>query len=142
MNKVMLLGRLTKDPEIRYSQTNNSIIANFTLAVNRKYVKEGEERQADFISIVAFGKTAEFTQKYFKKGMQIALCGRIQTRNYDDTNGQKRYVTEVIAEEVEFADTPKKTDDSILYSNHPSNIEQNVDTGSDIIANDDDDLPF
>lgn len=142
MNKVMLLGRLTKAPEIRYSQANNSIIANFTLAVNRKYVKEGEERQADFISIVAFGKTAEFTQKYFKKGMQIALCGRIQTRNYDDTNGQKRYVIEVIAEEVEFADTPKKTDDSILYANHPSNIEQNVDTGSDVIANDDDDLPF
>lgn len=142
MNKVILLGRLTKAPEIRYSQTTNSIIVNFTLAVNRKYVKEGEGRQTDFISIVSFGKTAEFVETYFKKGMQIALVGRIQTRNYDDTNGQKRYVTEVIAEEVQFAETPKRSADNILYANHPSNIEQNADTDNDIIANDDDDLPF
>ena len=74
--------------------------------------------------------------------MQIALCGRIQTRNYDDTNGQKRYVTEVIAEEVQFAETPKRSADNILYANHPSNIEQNADTDNDLIANDDDDLPF
>lgn len=142
MNKAILLGRLTKDPEIRYSQTINSIVANFTLAVSRRYVKEGEERQTDFISIVSFGKTAEFTQKYLKKGMKIALVGRIQTRSYEDGNGQKRYITEVIAEEVEFADTPKRIDNSVLYANHPSNIQKNENTDNDIIANDEDDLPF
>ena len=107
MNKVELLGRLTKDPEIKYTQTNNTAVANFSLAVNRRFTKEGEERQADFINIVAWGKTAEFCNKYFKKGMQIALVGRIQTRNWEDEQGQKHYVTEVIAEEVYFADSKK-----------------------------------
>ena len=108
MNKVELLGRLTKDPEIKYTQTNNTAVANFSLAVNRRFVKEGEERQADFINIIAWGKTAEFCNKYFKKGMQIALVGRIQTRNWEDEQGQKHYVTEVIAEEVYFADSKKE----------------------------------
>ena len=108
MNKVELLGRLTKDPEIKYTQTNNTAVANFSLAVNRRFTKEGEERQADFINIVAWGKTAEFCNKYFKRGMQIALVGRIQTRNWEDEQGQKHYVTEVIAEEVYFADSKKE----------------------------------
>ena len=108
MNKVELLGRLTKDPEIKYTQTNNTAVANFSLAVNRRFTKEGEERQADFINIIAWGKTAEFCNKYFKKGMQIALVGRIQTRNWEDEQGQKHYVTEVIAEEVYFADSKKE----------------------------------
>ena len=108
MNKVQLLGRLTKDPEIRYTQTNNTAVASFSLAVNRRFGKEGEERQADFINIVSWGKTAQFCEKYFKKGMQIALVGRIQTRTYDDTEGKKHYVTEVIAEEVYFADSKKE----------------------------------
>lgn len=108
MNKVQLLGRLTKDPEIRYTQTNNTAVASFSLAVNRRFGKEGEERQADFINIVSWGKTAQFCEKYFKKGMQIALVGRIQTRTYDDTEGKKHYVTEVVAEEVYFADSKKE----------------------------------
>lgn len=108
MNKVELLGRLTKDPEIKYTQTNNTAVANFSLAVNRRFTKEGEERQADFINIVAWGKTAEFCNKYFKKGMQIALAGRIQTRNWEDDQGQKHYATEVVAEEVYFADSKKE----------------------------------
>ena len=108
MNKVELLGRLTKDPDIKYTQTNNTAVANFSLAVNRRFVKEGEERQADFINIVVWGKTAEFCSKYFKKGMQIALVGRIQTRNWEDDQGQKHYVTEVVAEEVYFADSKKE----------------------------------
>ena len=108
MNKVQLLGRLTKDPEVRYTQTNNTAVASFSLAVNRRFVKEGEERQADFINIVSWGKTANFCSKYFRKGMQIALVGRIQTRTYDDTEGKKHYVTEVIAEEVYFADSKKE----------------------------------
>lgn len=103
MNKVVLLGRLTKDVVSRYTQTSNIAVAQFTLAVSRRFVKPGEDRQTDFINIVAWGKTAEFCSKYFKKGQQISLIGRIQTRNYDDENGQKHYVTEVIAEEVYFA---------------------------------------
>ena len=105
MNKVILLGRLTKDVETRYTQTNNSLVATFTLAVNRRFAKEGEERQTDFINIVAWGKTGEFSSKYFKKGLQVAVVGRLQNRSYEDSNGQKKYITEVIAEEVYFADS-------------------------------------
>ena len=107
MNKVILLGRLTKNPEIRYTQTSNTLVASFTLAVKRRFAKQGEERQADFINIVAWNKTGEFVSKYFKKGQQIALVGRLQIRNYQDNNNQTRYVTEVIAEEVYFADSNK-----------------------------------
>lgn len=108
MNKVILMGRLTKDPEVRYTQTTNTLIASFNLAVNRRFVKQGEERQADFINIVAWGKIGEFCNKYFKKGQQVSIIGRIQTRNYDDDKGQKHYITEVIAEEVYFADSKKE----------------------------------
>ena len=105
-----MIGRLTKDPEIRNTQTNNTMVANFSLAVNRRFVKEGEERQADFINIVAWGKTAEFCSKYFRKGQQVGVIGRIQTRTWDDDQGQKHYVTEVVAEEVYFADSKKDND--------------------------------
>lgn len=143
MNKSILLGRLTKAPEIRYSQTNEMKVAVFTLAVNRKYVKPGEERQADFINIVAYSKLAEFSEKYLRQGLQICVCGRIQTRNYEDKNGIKRYVTEVIAEELDFADSFKKEDDSILNSDKPVNTQQNTDTNTneDIFPSEDD-LPF
>ncbi len=106
MNKVMLLGRLTRDPEVRYTQANNTLVCQFTLAVNRRFKSEGQP-DADFINIVAWGKTGEFCSKYFTKGQQVAVCGRIQTRNYDDKDGKKVYVTEVIAEEVDFADSKK-----------------------------------
>ena len=108
MNKVCLIGRLTKDPEVRYTQTNNTLVASFNLAVNRRFVNEGEEKQADFIPIVAWSKTGEFCSKYFKKGQQVGIVGRIQTRNWDDEQGNKHYVTEVIAEEVYFADSKKE----------------------------------
>lgn len=107
MNKVILLGRLTKDPEVRYTQSNNTLVASFTLAVNRRFVKQGEERQTDFINIVAWNKTGEFVSKYFKKGQQVAIVGRLQTRTWDDDKGQKHYITEVIAEETYFADSNK-----------------------------------
>lgn len=129
MNKIELLGRLTKDPEIRYTQ-NNTPVASFSLAVNRRFAKEGEQ-QADFINIVAWNKTAEFCGKYFKKGSQIALVGRLQTRSYED-NGTKKYVTEVIAEELYFADTKK---DIIEDNGEPTDIT------SEVIAGDSD-LPF
>ena len=112
MNKVILLGRLTKDPEERYTQTTNTLVASFTLAVNRRFVKQGEERQTDFINIVAWDKTGEFVSKYFKKGQQVAVVGRLQTRSYQDNNNQTRYVTEVIAEEVYFADSNKNENDT------------------------------
>lgn len=101
------MGRLTKDPEVRYTQTNNIMVASFSLAVNRRFTKEGEQ-QADFINIVAWNKTAEFVSKYFRKGQQVAVVGRIQTRNYEDDKGTKHYITEVIAEEVYFADSKKE----------------------------------
>ena len=108
MNKVILMGRLTKDPEVRYTQSTNTMVTSFTLAVNRRFVKQGEERQADFINIVAWNKTAEFVSKYFSKGQQVGVIGRIQTRNYDNEEGIKHYVTEVIAEEVYFAGEKKE----------------------------------
>lgn len=113
MNCVQLLGRLTKDPEIRYTQTNNIPVASFTLAVNRRFAKETDEVKADFINIVVWNKTAEFVQKYFKKGMQIAVEGRIQTRTWDDDQGQKHYATEVIAEQVFFADSKKEQSEPV-----------------------------
>ena len=106
MNKTILMGRLTRDPEVRYTQTNNTMVASFTLAVNRRFAKEGEQ-QADFINIVAWSKTAEFCSKYFKKGQHVGIIGRIQTRSYDNQEGKRVYVTEVIAEEVYFADSKK-----------------------------------
>ena len=108
MNKAILMGRLTKDPETRYTQSTNTQVTSFTLAVNRRFTKEGEERQADFINIVAWGKTAEFCSKYFKKGRQVGIIGRIQTRTWEDDKNVKHYVTEVVAEEVYFADSKKE----------------------------------
>lgn len=102
MNKVILLGRLTKDPEVRYA--GDTAIARFNIAVDRRYKKEGGQT-ADFPNCVAFGKTAEFVNKYFKKGMKIALEGRLQTGHYTDKDGKEVYTTDVIAEAVEFAES-------------------------------------
>ena len=108
MNKAFLIGRLTRDPEVRYTQTNNTLVASFSLAVNRRFVRQGEERQADFINIVAWSKLGEFCSKYFKKGQQVAIIGRIQTRTWDDDQGQKHYITEVVAEEAEVAEVKEE----------------------------------
>ena len=107
MNKICLIGRLTKDVEVRYTQSSNTMVASFSLAVNRRFAKEGEQK-TDFINIVAWSKTAEFCSKYFKKGQQIGVIGRLQTRNYDKEDGTKVYVTEVVAEEVYFADSKRE----------------------------------
>lgn len=105
MNKTILLGRLVRDPEVRYTQGDKpTAVAQWTLAVDRKFKREGEP-DADFISCKAFGKTAEFAEKYFKKGTKIALEGRIQTGSYTNKEGQKVYTTEVMLEEVEFAES-------------------------------------
>ena len=139
MNKAILLGRLTKKPEIRFSQATNNKIAIFTLAVNRNYVKEGEERQADFINIVAYSKLADFAEKYLSQGIQICLGGRIQTRTWQDNNGTKRYTTEIIAEEINFADAPKRTDNNIDSINNSQN---NTMASFEESISDSDDLPF
>ena len=107
MNKVVLMGRLVRDPEARYTQGNNTAVCSFSLAVNRRFKQEGQP-DADFINVVAWAKTAEFVSKYFTKGQQVAVIGRIQTRNYDDKDGKKVFVTEVVAEEVYFADSKKE----------------------------------
>lgn len=104
MNKVELIGRLTKDPEIKMT-TNQTPYCNFTIAVDRKFKDANGQRQADFISCVAWRQTASFIQKYFRKGSRIGICGSIQTRNYEDQNGQKHYITEVLAEEAEFVES-------------------------------------
>ena len=102
MNRVVLIGRLTRDPELRYTSGNNSAVCNFTIAVDRGFTGQSGEREADFIPVVVWNKQAENVKNYLNKGSQVAVEGRIQVRNYDDQNGQKRYVTEVIANNVEF----------------------------------------
>lgn len=118
LNKVLLIGRLTRDPEVRYTTNTNALVCSFSLAVGRNFKREGQP-DADFINIVAWGKTGEFCSKYFVKGQQVAVCGRLATRNYDDKDGKKVYVTEVIAEEVHFADSKK--DNSNIHSSAVSN---------------------
>lgn len=103
MNNVFLIGRLTKDPEVRRS--GDSTIASFTLAVDRPYSKE---KAADFLRIVAFGKTAETCERFLNKGSQVAVSGRIQTGSYQDKNGETRYTTDVIAERVKFLDSKRE----------------------------------
>lgn len=108
MNRVILMGRLTRDPEIRYTQGENSMaIARFTVAVDRRGRRNdnGDQQTADFISCTAFGRTAEFVQKYFTQGRRILLQGRIQTGSYTNKEGQRVYTTDVIADDVEFCDS-------------------------------------
>ena len=108
MNKVVLMGRLTRDPDVRYSQGENATaVARFTLAVDRRFARrDGDQSQtADFIGCVAFGKTAEFVERYFRQGMRMTMSGRIQTGSYTNRDGQKVYTTDVVAEEVEFAES-------------------------------------
>lgn len=137
LNKVILMGRLTRDPEKRYTPSNQMPIASFSLAVTRNYARQGEERQTDFINITAFGRTAEFVSNYFRKGQLVAVAGRIQTRSWDDSEGKKRYATDVIAEEVHFAEAKR---DSAPTGN---SFDGNQDIqGFEPTDFNDDDLPF
>lgn len=106
MNKVILMGRLTRDPEVRYSQGEQSTaIARYTLAVDRRFRRDGDTQTADFINCVAFGRQGEFAEKYLRKGIKIAITGRIQTGSYTNKDGQKVYTTDVVVEEQEFAES-------------------------------------
>ena len=106
MNKVILMGRLTRDPEVRYSQGENALaIARYTLAVDRRAARREGEATADFINCVAFGRSAEFAERYLRQGTKIVVSGRIQTGSYTNRDGQKVYTTEVVVEESEFAES-------------------------------------
>lgn len=121
MNKVILMGRLTRDPDVRYTQGENPMaIARYTLAVDRRFKREGEAT-ADFISCVAFGKQAEFAEKYFRQGIRIVITGRIQTGSYTNRDGNKVYTTDVVVEEQEFAESKNAQNGAEGSSNTQSN---------------------
>ncbi|MCI8272879.1 MAG: single-stranded DNA-binding protein [Clostridia bacterium] len=136
MNKVVLMGRLTADPETKYTQTNNKMVVNFKLAVSRRFAKEGE-KQTDFIDITAWSKTAEFISKYFKKGQQVGIIGRLEQKEWENAEGKRQSKTQVVAEEVHFADskTAGQADTSTLESSTPVNTNNEFEDTLD-------DLPF
>ena len=119
MNKVILMGRLTRDPEVRYAQGNGTAVARYTLAVDRRFKRDGEA-SADFIGCVVFGKAAEFAEKYLRQGMKIAISGRIQTGSYTNRDGAKVYTTEVVVEDQEFAETKSSGDGAAYYPPKPT----------------------
>lgn len=111
MNKVILMGRLTRDPEVRYSQGENATaIARYTLAVDRRFTRNNDDQTADFINCVAFGRSGEFAEKYLHKGTKIAITGRIQTGSYTNKDGVKVYTTDVVVEDQEFAESKSVSD--------------------------------
>ena len=116
MNKVILMGRMTRDPEVRYGGANNTATSRFTLAVDRRFKREGSDQTADFISCVAFGKTAEFLEKYGRKGTKFVVEGRIQTGSYQNKDGQTVYTTDVVCENVEFAESKNSQSSDNSYS--------------------------
>ena len=123
MNKVIIIGRFTRDPETKYTTGENATAtARFSLAVNRRFKNKEGNYDADFINCVAFGKTAEFIEKYFTKGMAIGITGRIQTGSYTNKEGQKVYTTDVVVEETEFVESKNKgTSDNVPNNNANSN---------------------
>lgn len=145
MNKVILIGRIVKDPELRATPNNRSV-CQITIAVNRTYTNEEGKREADFINCVVWDKQAENLAKYQKKGNQIAVEGRIQTRNYDDNSGKKVYVTEVLVNNISFLDT-KKDDSNFNNLEEPSVVEKEEEIDpyqafGDSIEVNENDLPF
>lgn len=139
MNKVVLMGRLTRNPEVRYSQGENSIaIARYTLAVNRTFKRKGDSQEADFVNCVVFGKSGEFAEKYFTQGMRIIVSGRIQTGSYTNKESQKVYTTEVIVDEQEFADSKNSNSDT----QHPAPSGSAGDGFMNIPDGIDEELPF
>ena len=145
MNKVVLVGRLTRDPEVRYSQGNNATaVARYTVAVDRRFKRDGEPT-ADFIPCVVFGRSAEFAEKYFRQGMRVSISGRIQTGSYTNKDGVKVYTTEVIVEEQEFAESRAESDANRANFQHQAAPAPSADAGDgfmNIPEGIDDVLPF
>ena len=145
MNKVIIMGRLTRDPDVRYSQGENPLaVSRYTVAVDRRFKRSADEQNADFISVIAFGKAGEFAEKYLKKGTKVVVTGRIQTGSYTNKDGQKVYTTDVVAEDQEFAES--KNSNSGSYDNSNSSSAPSsapVDDGfMDIPDGIDEELPF
>ena len=147
MNKVILMGRLTRDPEVRYSQSNTGdgqmAIARYTLAVDRRFNRNGDQ-SADFIGCVAFGRSAEFAEKYLKQGTKIAITGRIQTGSYTNKDGNKVYTTDVVVEEQEFCES-KNANNSNSQQSNTANASNQPSSGNDFMSipeGIEDDLPF
>ena len=126
MNKVILMGRLTRDPEVRYPQggENSLAIARYTLAVDRRFKRNGDDQTADFIGCVAFGRNAEFAEKYFRQGLKVVVTGRIQTGSYTNKDGQKVYTTDVVVEEQEFAESKATSDANAGSFSHAGGFQQ------------------
>lgn len=148
MNKVILIGRLTRDPEVRYTQGAEPMaIARYSIAVNRRFKREGQP-EADFINCVAFRRNGEFAEKFLKKGMQIAVTGSIQTGSYTDKDGNKRYTTDVVVDEQEFTESRRAFEERVgsegsAPAPNVSAPSQPKSEGFVAIDNiDDDDLPF
>lgn len=136
MNKVQLIGRLTKDPDLRYTKSNIAV-ASYTVAINTGY---GEKQQTDFINVTTWGKSGEFVSNYFKKGQAIGIVGRLRSNNYEDSNGNKRYSTEVVTEDIEFIGTKNEK-----QNGQDEEIEKEQSISSEYQSNlilTDDDLPF
>lgn len=143
MNKVILLGNLTRDPEIRYSQGEKQMaVARFSLAVNRRFAKDGETN-ADFLNCTAFGKTAEFVEKYFRQGSRMSLVGRIENNNYTNKNGEKVYSVQIMVEEVEFAERKSaQSNNQTQNQNQPAQENSADDDFMNIPDGIEDGLPF
>lgn len=146
MNKVVLMGRLTRDPEVRYSQGEKSTaIARYTLAIDRRFKRDGEVT-ADFIPCVVFGKAAEFAEKYFHQGLRVIVSGRIQTGSYTNNEGNRVYTTEVVVEEQEFAESKKVNDNAVNNDTSNTGQQANAQSNSDGFMNIpeglDEELPF
>ena len=138
MNKFQFMGRLTRDPESRVTPNTNTPVTNFSVAVNRRFAEANGERKADFFNITAFGKLAEFCAKYYRKGQQVLVEGRIQNRSWEDQNGQKRYATDYIVENAYFADSRRDNAGTTEDMNIPSS---SID-GEFITVDDNEELPF
>jgi single-strand DNA-binding protein len=141
MNKAILIGRLTRDPELKFTAGSGTAVASFTLAVDRQFKNKDGQKEADFINCVAWNKTAETISNYLKKGSLIAASGRIQTRTYDNNEGKKVYVTEVIVEDFQFLDSKDKagTNNNQQGSNTGKN---NTPQNEDFFPLDDSEIPF
>jgi len=144
MNKVILMGRLTRDPDVRYSSGDNAMaIARYTLAVDRRFKRNGDDQTADFIGCVAFGRQGEFAEKYLRKGTKVAVTGRIQTGSYTNKDGQKVYTTDVVVEEQEFAESKNAgTDTSGFTPAGPAEATDPGDGFMNIPDGIDEELPF
>lgn len=142
MNKVILIGRLARDPDVRYSQGEKPMaVSRYTLAVDRKFKRDGAEQTADFISIISFGKQGEFIEKYARKGTKLVITGHIQTGSYTNKDGNKVYTTDVISEDIEFGESKKSAQESGNYS-APSEPHTDSDGFMSVPDEIDDELPF